>query len=96
MPPNARQPRVNSPTGVSSLISRYVSKKWLMKKGSRFTWPGSQRTRASVRDPSASVTHSPRGRRGAGLQWAPHLSTAMAACLRANGPSARPPATGSY
>jgi hypothetical protein len=37
---------------VSSLISRYVSKKWLMKKGSRFTWPGSQRTRASAEWPS--------------------------------------------
>lgn len=87
MPPNAHQPRVNSPTGVSSLISRYVSKKWLMKKGSRFTWPASQRARASVTCPSASFTHSPRGRRGAGLQWALRLSTAMAAFLRAKGPS---------
>lgn len=38
--PHACQPCANSPTGVSSLISRYVSKKWLIKKGSRFTWPG--------------------------------------------------------
>lgn len=54
LPGVPRSPRANSPTGVSSLISRYVSKKWLVKKGSRFTWPGNQRTRVSVKYPHGS------------------------------------------
>lgn len=66
--PPSSGPCANSPTGVSSLISRYVSKKWLVKKGSRFTWPGGQRTRVSVKYPQASFWKETRsgGRRGCG------------------------------
>ena len=83
---HAHQPWANSPTGVSSLISRYVSKKWLMKKGSRFTWPGSQRTRESVKYPHASSTRSPRRHRAVGAaEDTESVSSATAAFLEANG-----------
>lgn len=77
MPPSMpTSPWANSPTGVSSLISRYVSKKWLVKKGSRFTWPGSQRTRASVK-----FMHSARRHRVGAAVGTESVSSAMATFL---------------